>query len=175
MASKAARAASEKHGGIVARERPMSAAIELDELTLRPSRIERGAVLALHALAGFALLPTALPAGVKAALGIGLALSLAHLYRPAAQRLPVVLRGRHGGILEIRRGDTRSGQGGAWEAVALRPESRVTTTLTLLVLRPSAGRRAHRLRIWPDSLAPEDYRRLRVWLLRWSPQNPAHA
>lgn len=50
----------------------------------------------------------------------------------------------------------------------VQPESYVGAMLTTLVLRPDGARRSRALAIWPDAIAADEFRRLRV-MLRHAP------
>lgn len=50
----------------------------------------------------------------------------------------------------------------------IQPESYVGAMLATLVLRPDGARRSRALAIWPDAIATDDFRRLRV-MLRHAP------
>lgn len=50
----------------------------------------------------------------------------------------------------------------------IQPESYVGAMLTTLVLRPDGARRSRALAIWPDAIAADEFRRLRV-MLRHAP------
>lgn len=49
-------------------------------------------------------------------------------------------------------------------AAVIRPESYVGAWLTTLVLRPEGARRSRAVVIWPDTMPPDEFRRLRVLL-----------
>jgi len=130
-------------------------------VTLKPSRRLRQGLLALHLLAAAAVLLADLPplwqAGLLPVLGVSL---LWHARRAAP---PLVLRGKADGSLEVRRDDE-------WRPLELAPSSTVLPLLTVLHFKEADARR--HLVILPDSLPPEDFRRLRVWL-RWLGVQPA--
>lgn len=123
-------------------------------ITVAPSRRQRAATLGLHALAGLALAWAHLP---MPALSFGAALVLASAAMRLLSPLPRVLRCDRDGSLHQRDGDT-------WRPLTLLPSSMVLPALT--VLHVGDGRRRSTIVILSDSLPPEDFRRLRIWL-RW--------
>jgi toxin CptA len=61
---------------------------------------------------------------------------------------------------------------GGWHECEVLGSTYVTAFLTVLILRLSGARRVRSVVLMSDSMAAEDFRRLRVWL-RWRPQaNP---
>jgi toxin CptA len=63
---------------------------------------------------------------------------------------------------------TRRGEWGEYNVLG---NTYVTPWLTVLNLRQSGGRATRRIVILPDSVDPEDFRKLRVWL-RWKEDAP---
>lgn len=122
---------------------------------IRPSRLQRLALvgIALLALAAIALADLS-PAGLLAATLLTGYLTWQAWRRPAV----VALRLNGDGSLELR------AAGQDWQPATLLPSSSVTPWLCLLAYRVQ-GKTQH-LAIYPDSLHPEDFRHLRVWL-RW--------
>lgn len=126
------------------------------DLRIRPSRFFLGLLLTLHLLAALAVLWAALPLVLQFALLAGIAVMAWRCWRYES-KLFIVLREQAGDWwLES---DGRSG------AVELR---RCQVWRYLVVMdfcgRDDQGRRHHRLVIFPDALAPESFRRLRVRL-----------
>lgn len=126
-------------------------------MRLKPSRLARAVLLLvfLLALAAIGLADPPLPVRLGAAL-LAAAITL-HAWRV---RLPLELKLYPDGRLEWR--ETAS----SWQAVSLLPRSAVGPWLCLLACRAEGEKRVRNLTILPDSLAADDFRRLRVWL-RW--------
>lgn len=122
---------------------------------IAPSRQLRAALGMLHLLAAVAVLLADLPPPWQAAAIVALGASLLSHWRRTAP--PLVLRGKADGTLELRRD-------GEWLPVELAASSTVLPVLTVLHLKTGESRR--HVVVLPDSLPPEDFRRLRVWL-RW--------
>jgi hypothetical protein len=129
-------------------------------LDLRPSRRLIGALALAH--------------GLAAAATIGLegwpryllwALIVVSLGRSLAQAL---LHGAHQAVAvevhEDGRASWRS-RDGEWEEGRLGESQFVSVVFVIVEFRDARGR-ARRMVVMPDSLPPEDFRRLRVWL-RW--------
>lgn len=127
-------------------------------LRLRPSRIARAALLIVFMTALGAIAWADLPWYVQIAAATLAAAIALHAWRT---RTPVALRLHPDGSLEWREAAQD------WRAVTLLPGSHVSPWLCVLHCRSDG--RTHHLAIYPDSLHPEDYRRLRVWL-RWRAQ-----
>jgi toxin CptA len=127
------------------------------KLRLRPSRIGRAGLLtaALLALAAIGLADLPFPARVLAALAVGI--SVLRAWRPP---MPLELRLQPDGRLEWRDAAT------SWQAASVLGSSVVNPWLSVLAWRPEGQRRVRYLVVYPDSLHPDDFRRLRVWL-RW--------
>jgi toxin CptA len=128
---------------------------------LQPSRALALAVVAGHlAAAGGAAF--GLPTVAAAVAGAGLAVSLVHHWRWAAQRSP-----RSVTALELG-ADGRlalAGPGAAWRPAELRYAAVPTWWLAILIARDGAGRSSSAV-VLPDALDAETFRRLRV-ALRW--------
>ncbi len=122
---------------------------------IRPSRLQRLVLVGIALLAVIAIGLADLPPGgsVTAAL-FAVFIAWRAWRRPAV----VALRLNGDGSLELRAG------GEDWQAAALLPRSSVTPWLCLLAYR--AQGQTHSLALYPDSLHPDDFRRLRAWL-RW--------
>lgn len=121
-------------------------------VTVKPSRRLRLGIAALHLLAAAALWLAALPIAAQLAGSALLALGLLLGTRPAPE---TTLRGKSDGTLEIRHDDT-------WREITPVSPSLVLPFITILPLRRQD--RPRHLVILGDSLPPEDFRRLRVWL-----------
>lgn len=125
---------------------------------IRPSPLQRWALVGIALLACAAIALADLPpAGIVAA-----ALFTAFITRQAWRRSEAVALRLHGdGSLELR------AAGQDWQPAVLLPRSSVTPWLCVLAYR-SEGK-THSLALYPDSLHPDDFRHLRVWL-RWRAQ-----
>ncbi len=97
-----------------------------------------------------------------------LAISLGYELRNSALRLSaqavVALRVSKDNLLSVQ---TRRGE---WRDFNVAGSSFVTSTLTVLNLRAADSHRMQNVVLLPDSMAAEDFRRLRTWL-RWRPQS----
>ena len=133
-------------------------------IDLRPSR-QLALVLGLAhtAAAGTCLLPE-LPLPVCSALLVGLAASCVHSVRGRALLLAAGsvtgLKMEQGGRLWVR----TAGEG--WSTATLLDSTFVNPWLTVVSVATGGRRRAHHAVILTDSMAAEDFRKLRVWL-RW--------
>ena len=125
-------------------------------IDLRSSRIRQGLVFLTHGLAGASVWAAELAPVLAGGLALMIAISLVIALK---QRRPSLLRCRSDGGLEIRFED-------AWEAVEIRPATVVLASLVVLRFRRAGRRWDEALAIYPDSLAADAFRRLRVWL-RW--------
>jgi hypothetical protein len=130
-------------------------------VTLVPKASPRlaGALVAAHALAAFALVPTGLPLAAKLALALAVCVSLiATLIRHALRPSLAALTLRGDGRLDLERRD-----GTHAEATVDRCTT-VFSWLVVLLLRTEGGKIA--LTLPSDALGPDQHRRLRLWL-RW--------
>jgi len=79
-------------------------------------------------------------------------------------------------VVELELRDDRSisarSRAGDWVDYQVEVGSFVSPLLTVLRLRPKARRLVRSVLITPDSLDPDSFRRLRVWL-RWRYRGPA--
>lgn len=130
-------------------------------VTIRPSRRLSLAVAALHLIAGMAVWLAALPIPAQIAGSLLLAVSLAMRRHPV---LETTLRGLADGTLEIRRND-------AWHEIKRVSYKLVLPLITILRIQPAEDSRPRYLVMLPDSLPPEDFRRLRVWM-EWLGKKP---
>jgi len=128
-------------------------------VTVKPSRRLRLGIAALHLLAAAALWLAALPITAQLAGSALLVLGLILGTRPTPE---TTLRGKADGTLEIRQDDT-------WQEITPVSPSLVLPFITILPLRRHD--RPRHLVILGDSLPPEDFRRLRVWLV-WLGKRP---
>lgn len=137
---------------------------------IAPSRILRGLLWGLHGLAWLALGLAALPLAVQGLAAALVGLSLFGWAPPPACRL----RTDRDGVLHYCAGFDPDAP---WLACQVAGASHVTPLYCSLILRPqnpesvqrgAMQRGALRILILPDSLPSEDFRRLRVWLRRWS-------
>lgn len=138
----------------------------MDTLTVAvgPSRRLAGLLAGMHVFAAAMCWLAPLPQWLAIALMPLLAASAWHaLRRDSLRTLPnslVAVRLHADGRCAFKvRGET-------WHQAALLGSSFVSPWLTVLNLRPEAGRFARHLVILPDAVNAEDFRRLRVWL-KW--------
>ena len=133
-------------------------------IDLRPSR-QLALVLALAyaAAAGASLLP-GLPLPAGGALLLGLAASCVHAVRGRAllraASSVIGLKMEEDGRLWVR----TAGEG--WSSATLLDSTFVNPWLTVVSVATRGRHRAHHAVILTDSMAAEDFRKLRVWL-RW--------
>jgi toxin CptA len=125
----------------------------------RASATARFLLVAAHLAALAALFLALLPLPLRLLGCVALAASLGLIWRrPASSRL----RGKGDGQMEIWRA-------AAWQPLELRADSVVLPWL--IVLRWREGRTRRGLALPADALAPDDHRRLRVWL-QWNARFP---
>ncbi|MGH8726709.1 MAG: protein YgfX [Burkholderiales bacterium] len=131
---------------------------------LRSSKLLTVSLVAGHLILGVALWPLHLPLAGKIAATFILAASCVFYVRRdallAARNSIVSARIEADGACRI---ELKFGE--AQECFLL-DSSFVTPSLTILNLKVQGKRRARHVAILPDSLPPDDFRRLRVWL-RW--------
>lgn len=127
----------------------------LFELMVTASRRERIMVGSLHVLATVAPWQADMAWFIKIMLGLCVLVSWV-VWKPPE---PVRVRASSDGSLQVFRESV-------WQTAEIRGESRITPMLTMLVL-VVAGQ-VIRVRIWPDSVSEEDFRRVRVWLRHWA-------
>jgi len=136
-------------------------------LTLRPSRRLATILIVAHATTGGLLLAMSLPSWVTVAVSVMLLVSAAcSVYRYALLRGPagittLVFSDREAIRLTLRDGSTHDGH--------VLGSSTVGITLTILNIALAGKRLPVHVVLLGDSLAAEDFRRLRVWL-RWGPR-----
>lgn len=129
----------------------------------RPSRKLALLLVAAHFGALLTVAVIELPDWIKPALLLLIAISLWHgRHCLGGSRRIVSLTLRDKGVAEYIRANNESGEAG----ISL--QSTVTPLLTVVLLRQQ--RRLEALVLLPDSLSPDDYRRLRLWL-RWQTVN----
>lgn len=122
---------------------------------IRPSRLQRLVLVGVALLAVTAIALADLPpAGILAAALFTALVTWLAWRRPAV----VALRLNGDGNLELR------AAGQDWQPASLIPHSSVTPWLCVLAYRSNG--RTQSLALYPDSLHPDDFRHLRVWL-RW--------
>ena len=129
-------------------------------IVLQPSRYLLALLIAVHGLAGVALWLAVSQGWLRVLGGAGLAGSL-FFY--------ALRQSRYGGLAVDASGAWRIERDGVWQEAML-VEAFVTPLLTVLRLRRADGRRVA-LTLLPDSLAREDFRRLRV-ILKWAGRTP---
>jgi toxin CptA len=125
-------------------------------VTLQPSRVRTGVAIVVHALAVAALWWADLDMMYRLALMVAVVVSLIRTRRPP--NLPT-LRCRADGRLETGREET-------WSPVEVRPDTVVLAWFVALRYRQPGRKRDEILAIFPDMLAADDFRRLRIWL-KW--------
>lgn len=130
-------------------------------VTIRPSRRLRLTVAALHLAAGLALWLADLPIPARIVGTLLLAVSLLMYARPG---LETMLRGTADGKLEIRQND-------AWHEIERVSYKLALPLITILRIQPAEASRPRNLVVLEDSLPPEDFRRLRVWM-EWLGKKP---
>lgn len=136
-------------------------------LTLRPSRRLAAILIVAHAATGGLLLALPLPSWLTAAVSVMLLASAVWgVHRYALLRGPgaitvLAFSDRETIRLTLRDGSTHDGH--------VLGSSTVGTTLTILNIALAGKRLPVHVVLLADSLAAEDFRRLRVWLL-WGPR-----
>jgi len=131
-------------------------------INVNSSRRLMAMLIAMHGVAGLAVW-WALPTGWMRAVGITvLAASLAYSLVQQSRRRFTGLELDHDGTFRLRRDD-------AWQTARLL-DAFVTPALTVLRLRLENGKTVA-LTLLPDSLASDDFRRLRV-ILKWGGRTP---
>lgn len=122
---------------------------------IRPSRLARLMLVTTALLAFTAIGLADLPTGASLAAALFTAFVAWQAWR---RPVVVALRLNGDGRLELR------AAGEDWQAADLLPRTSVTPWLCILAYR--AQGKIHSLALYPDSLHPDDFRHLRVWL-RW--------
>jgi toxin CptA len=136
-------------------------------LTLRPSRRLAAILIVAHAAAGGLMLALSLPPWLTAAGSVMLLVSAVRgVHRYALLRGPgaitaLVFSDREAVDLTLRDGSTQDGR--------VLGSSTVGTSLTILNIALVGKRLPVHVVLMGDSLAAEEFRRLRVWL-RWGPR-----
>ncbi len=136
-------------------------------MTLRPSRRLATILIAAHVATGGLVLTLSLPSWLTAAAGVMLLVSaVCGVHRYALLRSPgaitaLAFSDREALRLTLRDGSTQDGH--------VLGSSTVGTTLTILNIALAGKRLPVHVVLLGDSLAAEDFRRLRVWL-RWGPR-----
>lgn len=129
-------------------------------IVLRPSRYLLALLIAVHGLAGVALWLSVPQYWLRLP---GAAVLLASLIFFARRQ------SRHDGLEVDAGGVWRVGVKAAWQEAVLR-EAFVTPLLTVLRLQLNRGEQVT-LTLLPDSLARDDFRRLRI-ILKWAGRTP---
>ncbi len=138
-------------------------------LTLQPSRRLAAILILAHATTGGLLLTLPLPSWLMVALTVILLASAAygvhrHALRRGAGAITVLAFSDRESIrLTLGNGSTAAGR--------VLGSSTVGAMLTVLNIALDGRRRPVHLVLLGDSLSPDDFRRLRVWL-RWGPRPP---
>jgi toxin CptA len=141
---------------------PAAPALRLD---LKPSRLLAGALVSVHGLAGFAAWISLSGWVQYLAWGAILASLAQALLRAAHPALSLELN-------EDGRASWRN-RDGIWHEGRLGRSHFVSAALAVLELETARLRRRKRVILMADSVSPEDFRRLRVWL-RWR-RSPAQS
>jgi hypothetical protein len=131
------------------------------QVRLRPSRALAVAIAAAH-LAALAAALVALPGAAAGVAAAGVVLSAIAQVRQALHRAPDAVAGLE---LTADGGAAVAGPAGDWSTARLRSVAVPVPWLAVVTLRDAAGRRRSAI-VLPDSLDPEAFRRLRIWL-RW--------
>jgi hypothetical protein len=133
---------------------------------LGPSRRLAATVIVAH-VAALGAAVAGLPPPAAAIVAAGLAASAVEHVRRALLRSPVAVAALE---LDAAGGVVVAGPGGDWLPARLTSAAVPLPWLAVLSLRDALGRRRTAV-VLPDSLAPEPFRRLRVWV-RWRPPGP---
>ncbi len=136
---------------------------DLLRVQLGPSRWLAATVVVVH---GAALVGAvaALPAPAAVIVAAGLTVSAIEHVRRALQRSPLAIAGLE---LDTGGGVAIAGPASDWSPARLTDAVVPAPWLAVVRLRDALGRRRTAI-VLPDTLAPEPFRRLRVWL-RWRP------
>ncbi len=135
-------------------------------LQLGPSRWLAAAVIVAHAVALTAVV-VGLPAPAAAIVAAGLAASVIEHVRRALHRSPLAVAALE---FDAGGGVAVAGPASEWSPARLTDAAVPVSWLAVVSLRDALGRRRTAV-VLPDSLAPEPFRRLRVWL-KWRPLGP---
>jgi toxin CptA len=144
--------------------------VPIQQVSISPSVRLALALCAIHGAAAALLWLVPLPLPGKAVITVVVAVSLVYLLaRDAALHAAHAIVG-----LEIEDGGrvsywTRSGRRVECEVL---DSSYVSPRLTIVLLRERGRAGTRKLILLPDSMNPQDFRRLRVWL-RWKPGSGA--
>jgi toxin CptA len=136
------------------------------ELPLTPSRRLAAILLAGHAAVAVLLVLLDMAAVWKAA---ALALVCASLVLELRVALHAGARAVTALQIAVDDGFSIRTRGGGWQACEVLGSTYVTAWLTVLNLRVGGARRIRSVVILADSMAADDFRRLRTWL-RWRAQ-----
>ena len=139
---------------------PAAPALRLD---LKPSRLLAGALISVHGLAG-AVAWISLSGWLQYLVWGAILGSLAQAWRAVRPALSLELN-------EDGRASWRN-RDGTWHEGRLGGSHFVSAGLAVVELETAGRRRRKRVILMADSVSPEDFRRLRVWL-RWR-RSPVH-
>jgi toxin CptA len=134
------------------------------KISLRPSRVLAAILIVAHGAAIAAVVAVDMPLWLKLIAAAALILSLFLTVRREA----LLLTPDAAVALEISADDVLSIQTrrGEWLECEVLGSTYVMSFLSILNLRQTDGGATTRIVILPDSIAAEDFRKLRVWL-RW--------
>jgi toxin CptA len=138
------------------------------QLQIGDSRWQRRSLIVLHLMAGSALLLAALPIAMRAVGMIGLLVSLLHSLKT---RPAIRMRCQSDGSLLLDHGDRTEG---AWRQLQLSRHSSLSPFYVVLRFSGSRERHIRSVLIPFDSVPPDDFRRLCIWL-RWRARSDCSA
>jgi hypothetical protein len=128
-------------------------------LDLKPSRLLAGGLVLVHGLA-LAAAWVSLSGWARYLLWLAILVSLSNALVQMLRRQALLLE-----LHEDGRASWRS-PGGTWHEVRMGKVHFVSGVLVVLDLQSVGPGRGKRVVLMPDSMSPEEFRRLRVWL-RW--------
>jgi hypothetical protein len=138
-------------------------------VSLQPSLLLSAILLGAHCAAGAMLFTLEMPVSFSAAAVTIIALSLVR-----SMWLHALLRAQQSVIaltVEDQESCTLQTRSGAMLPARILGSTYVTSFLTVINARPAGARVARHVLLMRDTIAPEDFRRIRV-LLRWARRSP---